>query len=132
MQSYLWVALGSALGGVGRFWCSGLVARLAGESFPWGTILVNVAGSLIIGFVATMSGPDGKLLLGSETRQFIMVGLCGGFTTFSAFSLQTMALMRTGAWLAAAGNVLGSVLLCLLAVWLGYLLAAALGMAESA
>ncbi|EJW13053.1 CrcB protein [Rhodovulum sp. PH10] len=123
-MAYLWIAVGSALGGMGRFFCSGLVARLIGETFPWGTFTVNVVGSFVIGFVATLTGPDGRLLVGTPARQFVMVGVCGGFTTFSSFSLQTLDLMRDGQWLSAGGNVVGSVLLCLIAVWAGAALAA--------
>ena len=123
---YLWIAIGSAVGGVGRYWCSGLVAARIGETFPWGTLFVNVTGSAIIGFVATLTGPDGRLLVSSEARQFVMVGVLGGFTTFSSFSLQTLSLMEDGEWLYAAGNVVLSVLLCLLGVWLGHIAAASL------
>ena len=121
---YFWIALGSALGGVGRYWCSGLIARHLGETFPWGTIFVNVAGSFVIGFVATLTAPDGRLFISSDARLFIMVGLCGGYTTFSAFSLQTLNLVQDGEWLRAGGNMIGSVVLCLLAVWVGYAAAA--------
>lgn len=119
-MNYLLVAIGSALGGMGRYWCSGFVARLAGETFPWGTIGVNVVGSLVIGFMAGLSLPEGRFLVPSEARLFIMVGLCGGYTTFSSFSLQTLTLLQDGQWWAAAGNVAVSVVLCLLAVWLGF------------
>ena len=95
-MTYLWVALGSALGGVARHWCSGVAARLWGESFPWGTIIVNVAGSFVIGLFATLTAPDGRVAASSEARVFVMVGLCGGYTTFSAFSLQSLALARAG------------------------------------
>jgi CrcB protein len=120
---YLWIALGSALGGVARFFCTGLAARLLGETFPWGTLFVNVLGSFIIGFFATITGPDGRIFAGTTTRQFVMTGILGGFTTFSSFSLQTLNLANDGEWLQAGGNVAGSVVLCLLAVWLGHLLA---------
>ena len=119
----LWVALGSALGGVGRYWCSGLVARWVGETFPWGTLTVNIIGSFVIGLVFTVTGPDGRLLIGTGARQFILVGVCGGFTTFSSFSLQTLSLMQDGEWLWAVGNIAFSVLLCLLGAWLGHSLA---------
>lgn len=119
----LWVGLGSALGGMARYWCSGLAARLFGETFPWGTLLVNVAGSLIIGFFATATGPDGRWLVGGTARQFVMLGVLGGYTTFSSFSLQTLTLVEDGEWLRAAGNVGGSVVLCLAAVWIGHALA---------
>ncbi len=120
---YLWVGLGSALGGMGRYWCSGVVARLVGETFPWGTLFVNVTGSFLIGFFATLTGPDGRIFAGTTTRQFFMLGVFGGFTTFSSFSLQTLNLVQDGELLQAGGNIIGSVLLCLIAVWLGHVLA---------
>ncbi|MDJ0654016.1 MAG: fluoride efflux transporter CrcB [Xanthomonadales bacterium] len=125
MTTVLWVAIGSALGGVARYGCSGLVARLAGETFPWGTLLVNVLGSLAIGLVATLSAPEGRWLLSVEARQFLMVGVFGGFTTFSSFSLQTLNLVQDGEWLYSGAYVVGSVVFCLVGVWAGH----ALGMA---
>lgn len=119
MTMYLWVALGSALGGMGRYWASGAVAGLAGETFPWGTIVVNVAGSFAIGLFATVTGPDGRILVAPEARQFFMLGVCGGFTTFSSFSLQTLNLARDGDWLLAGANIAVSVVVCLVAVVLG-------------
>ena len=65
MVTYLWIAIGSALGGMARYWCSGVAARLIGETFPWGTLIVNVVGSFIIGFFATLTGPDGRLFVPS-------------------------------------------------------------------
>ena len=127
MQSYIWIAIGSALGGVGRHWCGVTAARLLGETFPWGTLFVNVSGSFIIGFFATFTGPDGRFVASTTARQFVMVGLCGGFTTFSAFSLQTLNLMQDGQWGHAGLNIGASVFLCLLAVWLGHVAAAHLG-----
>jgi CrcB protein len=125
-MSYLWIGIGSALGGMLRHWCSGIAARLIGETFPWGTLIVNVVGSLVIGFFFTYTGPDGRLFLGSIERQFVMAGICGGFTTFSAFSLQTLNLVRDGEFLYAGANIVLSVALCLLAVWLGHAAAASL------
>jgi fluoride exporter len=119
----LWIALGSAIGGVTRYWCSGVVARTIGETFPWGTLIVNVVGSLLIGFIATVSGTDGRFIIPAEARQFLMVGILGGFTTFSSFSLQTLALARDGQWLLVAANIVGSVVLCLVMVWAGHMLA---------
>src|SRR5436853_6667386 len=116
MQSYVWIAIGSAIGGVARYWCSGVAARLIGETFPWGTLIVNVVGSFVIGFFATVTGPDGRLFVGTTARQFVMVGLCGGYTTFSSFSLQTLNLMRDGEWLYVGLNLGASVALCLVAV----------------
>lgn len=124
MTAYVWIAIGSALGGVARYWCSLTAARLFGETFPWGTLIVNVAGSFVIGFFATLTGPDGRVFASSAARQFVMIGLCGGYTTFSSFSIQTLNLLQDGQWLQAGGNIAGSVVLCLLAVWAGYALAA--------
>lgn len=126
MTSYLWIAIGSALGGTARYWCSGVVARLIGETFPWGTLTVNVVGSFLIGFFATVTGPDGRIFVGSTARQFVMIGLLGGYTTFSSFSIQTLQLMQDGEWLQAGGNIIASVLFCLAAVWFGYILAVGL------
>ncbi len=123
MQVYFWIAIGSALGGMARYWCSGVAAELIGETFPWGTLIVNIVGSFVIGFFATLTGPDGRIFAGSLVRQFVMVGICGGYTTFSSFSLQTLNQMNDGEWLRAGANVGASVFLCLLAVWAGQVLA---------
>jgi fluoride exporter len=124
LQTYVYVMIGSALGGAGRYWSSGFVARNFGETFPWGTVAVNVVGSFVIGFFATLSGPDGRFLIGTNARQFVMVGLCGGYTTFSSFSLQTLNLIRDDEWLLAVGNTGLSFALCMASVWLGHLAAA--------
>src|SRR5207244_1589155 len=101
--------------------------RRFGEAFPWGTLLVNVSGSFIIGFFATLTAPDGRWLVSSSFRQqFFMLGICGGYTTFSSFSLQTLNLMQDGEILYAAGNIFASLSACLLSVWLGHLLATAI------
>ncbi len=122
---YLLIMAGGALGSGARYFCSGVAASLLGPTFPWGTIIVNVAGSFLIGFFNTLTGPDGRFLTGAETRQFVMLGLFGGFTTFSSFSLQTLNLMQGGEWGPASANVGFSVALCLFAVWLGHAAAAA-------
>jgi CrcB protein len=132
MMLYFLVGLGGALGSVARFWLSGLVASQIGETFPWGTLVINVTGSFVIGFFATLTGPDGRVFAGSTTRQFVMTGLCGGYTTFSSFSLQTLNLARDGEWLRAGGNITGSVALCLVAVWLGHVAAAQLNQLKGA
>ncbi len=126
LTTYLWVALGSALGGVARYACSSLAAGAWGETFPLGTLLVNVVGSFVIGFFATATGPDGRVLVSPDARQFVMVGLCGGYTTFSAFSWQTLVLLQEGDLARAGLNVGLSVALCLASVWLGAVAAAAL------
>jgi fluoride exporter len=125
VASYLWISLGGALGTAARFWFSGIVANRFGETFPWGTLLVNVSGSFAIGFFSTLTDPDGRWLVQPSGRQFFMAGICGGYTTFSAFSLQTLKLVQEKEWLHASANVLGSVALCLIAVWLGHILAGA-------
>ena len=123
MLSYMWVAIGGALGTTARYWLSGVVARSVGETFPWGTLVINVTGSFIIGFFGALTGPDGRVFVGSTARQFVMVGMCGGYTTFSSFSLQTLNLMNDGEWLRAGANIGLSVLLCMIAVWAGVVLA---------
>jgi CrcB protein len=115
MRTLFLVALGSALGGAARFLLAGWVGARLGESFPWGTVLVNVLGSALIGALAAQ-----EEMLSPEARQFLMVGVLGGFTTFSSFSLQTLRLAQDGDWVRATGNVLGSVALCLAAVAVGY------------
>jgi fluoride exporter len=124
-MTYLWVALGGAIGTVGRYWLSGVAGRLIGETFPWGTLLVNVIGSFVIGFLAVLTGPDGRVFIGSTARQFLMVGICGGYTTFSSFSLQTLNLINGGEWMKATANIGFSIILCLLSVWAGSMLASA-------
>jgi fluoride exporter len=126
MLTYLLVAFGGALGSVGRLWFSGFIAHRFGETFPWGTVLVNISGSLVIGFFATLTGTGGRWIVGSHGREFFMYGICGGYTTFSSFSLQTLDLAQRGEWLKAGGNVVASVVLCLFAVWLGHVLAMSL------
>jgi CrcB protein len=126
MLNYILVGLGSAAGGVARFWASGFIADRFGPSFPWGTLLVNVTGSFLIGLFATLTAPDGRWLVGPSGRNFFMSGLCGGYTTFSSFSLQTVNLAQEREWLYASANIAGSVVMCLVAVWLGHLLAEAI------
>jgi len=118
---YAVVAIGSALGGVTRFWLSGMIANRYGNWFPFGTLAINISGSFVIGFVAAITSADSRYLVNSNVRTFLMVGVCGGYTTFSSFSLQTLSLAQDGQWLYAGANVVGSVVLCLVGVWLGYL-----------
>jgi len=127
MIPYVWVGLGSALGGVARFGFGQVAARLWGEAFPWGTIAINVLGSFVIGFFGTLTMPEGGLPASPNLRTFVMVGVCGGFTTFSSFSLQTFSLARDGNWFGAIGNIGLSVALCLLAVALGHVSADRIG-----
>jgi len=127
MLAYLWIGIGGALGSVGRYWLNGLVsARFA--TFPLGTLTVNAVGSFVIGVFAALTLPEGWMSSAGRAfvAQFIMIGICGGFTTFSSFSLQTLNLLREREWLYAGGNVLLSVAVCLIATSLGYLLGLAL------
>ena len=126
-MAYLLVAIGGALGSIARYWMTGAVASLTGPDFPWGTILINILGSFVIGLFAALVGIGGRFDASIELRAFVMAGLCGGFTTFSAFSLQTFALIRDGRWLGAIANAGVSVGLCVAAVLLGYAVAGALG-----
>ena len=119
MIGYVWIGVGGALGSIARAWLAVAVARITGPQFPWGTILINVLGSFVIGFFGTLTAAGTRFSAPPNARAFVMVGICGGFTTFSSFSLQTMALWRNGEWVAAALNVGASVVLCLLAVWVG-------------
>ena len=119
------LAFGGALGTLARYGLNGLIsARFA--TFPLGTMIVNISGALAIGFIAMLTGPDGRVIVAVPMRQFLMIGICGGYTTFSSFSLETLNLMRDGQWLAAGANAVLSVLLCLAAVFAGGAAAAAL------
>jgi len=121
--SYISVALGSVVGGVARYLISVLFMSQLGDGFPWSTLFVNVVGSFIIGFYAALSGPDGRLFATPRQRQFVMVGFCGGFTTFSAFSLETLRLVHSGNVRAAFLNLAVSITGWLVAVWMGHALA---------
>ena len=122
---YLWVTIGSALGGLLRYTITRLTLTQS-VAFPYGTVFINVLGSFVIGYFGTLTLQSGRYPVSDNIRLFVMVGICGGFTTFSSFSLQTFELAREGEWLHAGLNVLASVALCLIAVWLGYILALAL------
>ena len=120
--TYFWLGLGGAIGTIARFSLDGYVSKHF-DSFPVGTIIINVTGSFLIAFFGTLTGPDGRFLAPSTMRIFFMTGVCGGYTTFSSFSLQTLNLARDGEWLYAGLNVVLSVVLCLFAAWLGYIAA---------
>lgn len=122
---YLWIALGGALGSMARFATTEWVQVRWPAAFPWGTLLVNIVGSLAIGAVAALTESN-RWEVPLTVRQFIAVGVLGGYTTFSSFSLQTLMLMRNGAIVSAGINILASVLLCLLAAWCGFALMMAL------
>lgn len=119
-MTYLLVAMGGAIGTTLRYWLGGLIANWVGQTFPWGTLVINVTGSFVIGLFATLTSPDGRIMIPGEWRQFVMIGICGGYTTFSSFSLQTLTLAQDGELLGAGINIGLSVALCLLGVWLGH------------
>ena len=119
LNGLLWVALGSAFGGTARFFLSGFVGRRVGETFPWGTMVVNVTGAFSIGVIAAAADEHSLFHL-PETWQFAVIGFLGTYTTVSSFSLQTLALARDGEFVRAGGNVLLSLALCLSAVTLGF------------
>ena len=129
MSTYFWIALGSAFGGAARYGMTVWAARAWGETFPWGTLLINILGSFVIGLVFNLTMADGPVPASANVRLFVMSGLCGGFTTFSAFSLQALLLLRDGEWLPALAYMVGSVVLCLAAVVFGHWLAARVGIA---
>src|SRR6185503_10161067 len=116
------VGLGSAVGGIGRVWLSDALTRRAGAPFPWGTLLVNIVGSFLIGLLGALIAAESRLHPRHHPViiQFLMVGICGGFTTFSAFSWQTLRLLQQGAAGHALANIAASVLGCLAAVWVGH------------
>jgi CrcB protein len=125
MSTYLSIALGGALGSMARYATGVYVGRWLGTAFPWGTLAINIVGSFLIGAFAESFAL--RWDAAASTRVFLIVGICGGYTTFSAFSLQTLEMARAGYWLWAAGNIVLSVVLCLAAVWAGCALAALAG-----
>ena len=115
LPALLWIALGGATGSIAR----ALIALSLPGRFPWATLLINVVGSLLIGWLmARLGALEGSAA--ASMRNLLITGFCGGFTTFSTFSWQTVDQMQRGQWGAAAANVLLSVALCLLATWLGF------------
>ena len=121
-MSYLWVTIGSALGGLLRYAITRLTLNIS-AGFPFGTLLINIIGSFVIGYFGTLTLQSGKYAASDNLRLFVMVGVCGGFTTFSSFSLQNFDLLRSGNWGRALANIFLSVVLCLAAVAAGHRLA---------
>lgn len=132
MLAYGFVALGGAIGSMLRFGLNRWLSLLLGGTLPWGTIVINVVGSFAIGLFAAFFESNTRSAIPLEVRQFVLVGLCGGFTTFSSFSLQSLVLLNGGQAGRAMLNIVLSVVLCLIAVSLGYMLPSALaGMTRS-
>ena len=123
LYTYFILAIGGAIGTMARYGLSVLAMPIS-RNLPLGTLIINIVGSFIIGFFGTLTLTHGKFPLSENARLFIMVGLCGGFTTFSSFSLQTLDLMRSGAYFRAMANVVLSVALCVGAVAIGHFIAA--------
>jgi CrcB protein len=118
---YLLAGVGGAIGSIGRVMMTSFVSRWTGEEFPFGTLVVNVTGALLMGLLAGYSVTDpGKLIFSSPARTFLMIGVLGGYTTFSSFSLQTFLLLEQGNLLGALLNVLLSVFLCVAGIWIGF------------
>ncbi len=119
MKEIILVALGGAVGSILRHFLSSRIAYYTGNGFPYGTMAVNVVGSLVIGILFGILLTYPRLGLNRHVDALLIAGFCGGFTTFSAFSLQTFHLLERGNLIAAALNIFGSVVLCLLSVWTG-------------
>ena len=119
MTRILLVCLGGFIGTGARYGLNGVISQRFGETFPLGTLVINILGSFVIGVVFVATGPDSPVLVSAEVRQFLMIGILGGFTTFSSFSLQTLTLLREGDVGAAILNVTLSVVVGLLAAWAG-------------
>ena len=122
MGAWSAVAIGGALGSLARFWMTGAMTALTGPRYPWGTLLINVLGSFVIGLVAGLTLTPERIMLHPNLRIFLMTGVCGGFTTFSAFSLQTLELMQAGDSVAAVSYAVASVLLCVIGTYGGWAL----------
>jgi CrcB protein len=124
MLAYLWVAIGGAIGSMARYGIGNLILEKTGSIFPWHTLFINVTGSCVIGILSAVTMSEGRMTPQSQmlATQLLMTGLCGGYTTFSSFSLGTLTLLQDGQWFYAAGNILLSVILCMVAVWIGYVL----------
>ncbi|MDH3647955.1 MAG: fluoride efflux transporter CrcB [Gammaproteobacteria bacterium] len=117
MNVSLAVAAGGAIGALSRFWLYNVVHGLLGRNFPFGTLAVNVVGSLMMGFLYVWLFD--RLNIGPTWRAFLLVGCLGSFTTFSAFSIETLNLMQQGAWMKSVVNVFASVVICIAMAWLG-------------
>jgi CrcB protein len=119
MINYLIVSLGAAIGGALRYWLSNLSYKFFPVTFPYGTLAVNIIGSFLLGLIIFIF--DEKELISSQLKIFLTIGLCGGFTTFSTFSLETFYLIKDSEYLLAAANIILSTMLCIAGVFLAYI-----------
>ena len=120
-MAYLWIALGAVVGASARYFLSGHIARTFASSFPYGTLIINITGSLVLGFFLVLASE--RMLLDVRWRWLIAIGFCGSYTTFSSYAFETFALVEQGQWLMVAWNVVASNVLCLVSVLLGAALA---------
>lgn len=120
-MAYLWIALGAVVGASARYFLSGYIARSFASSFPYGTLIINITGSLVLGFFLVLASE--RMLLDVRWRWLIAIGFCGSYTTFSSYAFETFALVEQGQWLMVAWNVVASNVLCLVSVLLGAALA---------
>jgi len=115
--AYLWIALGAIVGATARYALSGYIARAFSTSFPYGTLIVNVSGSLVLGFFLVLAGE--RLLLDPRWRMLVAIGFCGSYTTFSSYAFESFASLESGQWMLMAINIVANNALCLAAVMLG-------------
>ena len=120
-MAYLWISLGAVIGACARYFLSGYIARVFSALFPYGTLVINLTGSLLLGFFLILTGE--RVLLDPRWRLFVAVGFCGSYTTFSSYAFETFAYMEQGQWILMALNVVASNVLCLAAVLVGAALA---------
>ena len=123
-MNYLWIALGAIVGASARYFLSGYIARVFSTTFPYGTLLINVTGSLLIGFFLVLAGE--RMLLDPRWRLLVAIGFCGSYTTFSSYAFESFSLFEQGHYLLFAYNVMANNILCLAGVLAGAMIARSL------